>query len=405
MALLGAVTKPWNSRKRFLQRSVLAANHGCGRSAPTGPTARARRARWACLVTLLSLAWAVLPLAAQLVPGYRIEDLGELGGGFARARAVNEAGQIVGESLLPIPGTIERGFLWESGLMTDLGTLGGERSRAFDINKGGTICGWAQNASSQTRPVLWIGGSIVELPTLGGPHGVAWGVNDIGAAVGHSYVSSSVYRAARWLEGIVTDLGTLGGTYSVAYDLNSTGLIVGNADDAAGQRACMWTESGPVNLGGLSGGSWTTARAINDQGGIILWGRPAGSTDNRATYWDGDILSPVIDLGTFGGIESWAYGLNNLGHVVGWAELEIGTYHAYVWDGNSKTDLGTLGGHFSSAYGINDRGVIVGFAHDANGNTHAVRWIPVPEPALTGILFAALATLQVLVFWRSRKSV
>jgi len=340
---------------------------------------------------------------AQAPPGYRIEDLGELGGGFARARAINESGQIVGESLLPVPGTIERGFLWQSGGMADLGTLGGARSRASDINGRGTIAGWAQNAANQTKPVLWLGGAIHELSTLGGPHGVAWGLNGLDVAVGHAYQTPSVYHAARWENGTVVDLGTLGGTYSVAYDINQSGLVVGGADDfSAAQQACLWTLGGPVNLGGLSSGSWTTARAINDRGEIILWGRPAEVSENRAAFWNGESTSPVIDLGTFGGTESWAYGINNLGHVVGWAEFELGNYHAFLWNGDSKLDLGTLGGLFSSAYGINDEGVIVGFAHDALNRTHAVRWVPVPESAGFQAVMAMLGGLMAM---RPRRAV
>jgi probable HAF family extracellular repeat protein len=98
----------------------------------------------------------------------------------------------------------------------------------------------------------------------------------------------------------------------------------------------------------------------------------------------------VTDLGTLGGIESWAYGLNNLGHVVGWAELPAGNYHAFVHDGGEMIDLGTLGGMFSSAYAINDEGVIVGYAQDASGQWQAVRWVPVPEPATWSLAIMAL---------------
>ncbi len=100
----------------------------------------------------------------------------------------------------------------------------------------------------------------------------------------------------------------------------------------------------------------------------------------KAAFWNGDPASPVVNLGTLGGFESDAYGLNDHGVVVGSAYNSSGFYHAFVWAGAEMLDLGTLGGDFSLAYGINDQGTIVGWAMDASDQAHAVEWVPVPEP-------------------------
>ena len=342
----------------------------------------------------LSLAW--LGLAPGLAAQYSIVDLGDLGGGFSRAWAINPSGQVAGESLLPGPPTIDRAFSWQ-GTMTDLGTLGGQQSAAFGINSAGTVSGWAQNAAGNAMPALWNGTSVSALPTLGGTSGTAWGINDAGTAVGVSALSTGFSHATVWNGTGAHDLGTLGGPYSVAYDLNNQGTEVGTASNSSGQdRAVFWGQNGPVDLGGLSGGNWTAVRQINESGEVILWGTPHGGTVNQAAFWDGNPASPVIELGAFGGSESWAFGLNDHGFVVGWAEEANGTYHAYVWDGTEKTDLGTLGGFYSSAFGINDQGVIVGYALDPEGNTHAVEWVPAPEP---GPLALGLMGGVLLVFF------
>jgi probable HAF family extracellular repeat protein len=353
---------------------------------------------------LLTLVWFVgvwLGTAGLAGAQYSIVDLGDLGGGYGRARAINGLGQVAGEALLPVAGTVDRAVVWQAGSVADLGTLGGQQSAALGINNAGTVCGWAQDASGNTLPALWNGSAVTALPTLGGAIGTAWGINDAGTAVGHSYLSTGGYHATLWSAGGVHDLGTLGGALSVAYDINNQGEAVGTASNSAGRdRAVLWGPGGPVDLGGLSGGQWTAAYAVNDSGQVILWGTPQGATQDRAAFWNGDPASPVINLGTLGVIQSDAYGLNDHGLVVGSADEPTGTYHAFVWDGAEMIDLGTLGGDFSLAYGINDQGIIVGWAMDASRQTHAVEWVPVPEP--TALLLALLGG-GLVGLWASRR--
>jgi probable HAF family extracellular repeat protein len=82
----------------------------------------------------------------------------------------------------------------------------------------------------------------------------------------------------------------------------------------------------------------------------------------------------ITDLGTLGGDTSYAFGLNNLGQVVGASSVSSGTAHAYVWSDGQMTDLGTLGGAWSRAFGINDAGQIVGRAYTANDGEYAPLW-------------------------------
>ena len=84
----------------------------------------------------------------------------------------------------------------------------------------------------------------------------------------------------------------------------------------------------------------------------------------------------LTDLGTFGGTDSYSYGISNGGQIVGQARTTgEAAYHAFLWNGASKTDLGTLGGTSSSANGISNGGQIVGQAN-TTGDTayHATFW-------------------------------
>ena len=255
-------------------------------------------------VRLLNLTWFVggwLGTAGLAGGQYSIVDLGDPGGGGARAWAINGLGQVAGETQLPGAGQV-RAVLWQAGSVAELGTLGGQNSRAFGINNAGTVCGLAQDASGNLWPALWNGSVVTGLPSLGAAGGAAWGINDAGTAVGNSYLSTGGYHAAVWSAGGVRDLGTLGGALSVAYDINNQGEAVGTASDSSGgDRAVLWGPGGATDLGGLSGGQWTAASGINDSGQVILWGTPLGATQEQAAFWNGDPSSPVVSLGTFGG--------------------------------------------------------------------------------------------------------
>lgn len=74
----------------------------------------------------------------------------------------------------------------------------------------------------------------------------------------------------------------------------------------------------------------------------------------------------VTDLGTLGGTESMAYGINASGQIVGYAFNANQKRRAFLYANGQMRDLGTLGGPISTAFAINDAGQVVGVS-EING--------------------------------------
>ena len=79
-----------------------------------------------------------------------------------------------------------------------------------------------------------------------------------------------------------------------------------------------------------------------------------------------------IDLGSLGGTQTVATGINDLGQVVGWSQDAAGRTQAFVWASGTMTGLGFLpGGTCSVANAINNRGDVTGHAYVSGTNHHA----------------------------------
>jgi probable HAF family extracellular repeat protein len=154
-------------------------------------------------------------------------------------------------------------------------------------------------------------------------------------------------------------LGTLGGMLSSAAAVNIWGQVTGSSATADGiTHAFLWdSKNGMQDLGTL-GGANSYANGINAAGHVV-GGANFGANPavyHAFFYADGQ----MTDLGTLGGNGSVAGGINNHDWVVGSADRLIGLRYAFLYDGVRMRDLGTLGGRDSSGSGINAAGQAVG---------------------------------------------
>jgi probable HAF family extracellular repeat protein len=317
---------------------------------------------------LLSLPAAAAPASTRVQP----IDLGTLGGQFtiSEARAVNDRGQVVGDSITAGLGP-EHAFLWEQGRIRDLGTLGGLTSDATDINNHGQVVGTSTTAGGDAHAFLWADGHMRDLGTLGGTVSVAQAVNDHGRVVGTSTTAGGEPHAFVWADGRMRDLGLA--AYATANDLDDRGQVTGGIPLAEAFHAYRLDRGRLVDLDG-AGVPWSEGVAVNRHGQVAGDSAPAGSSSTHAFRWS---QGRRVDLGTLGGEFSSASGIDDHGAVVGRSSTADGPMRGFLWRHGVMTDLGALAGggeNGSRANDINDHGWIVGGSDAPGGDFHAVLW-------------------------------
>ena len=133
-------------------------------------------------------------------------------------------------------------------------------------------------------------------------------------------------------------------------------------------RQCAASEYAVFDLGALlntSSGHSASVAAVNASGQVSMTNSPDGAVYNAYRFSGGSAL----DLGTLGGANSFAGGINSAGQVVGRSQTATGATHAFVWTSGGAggaalnpqmKDLSPTGGT-SAATAINSTGQIAGY--------------------------------------------
>ncbi len=215
-------------------------------------------------------------------------------------RAINQAGQVVGESRTD-PGETHA-VLFFQNTVTDLGSTLGSFSQANAINGAGVVVGWSQAAAGQPALAFAhdpVSGDSSFGSALGGDSAQATGINDAGVIVGNADDGSGNHHAFIRKAGVMTALGVLGGFNSFARAINNSNQVVGVSDDFTGGPKAFLAEPGQpmVDLNRLIPQGLplvlTEAVAINDRGDILANGKLPSNSDTRVY-----LLKPVPPAGS-----------------------------------------------------------------------------------------------------------
>lgn len=328
--------------------------------------------------------------AAVAAPTYALTDLGALvGNAPSDGIAINESGSALLSAQDAYAPSVTHYYMYANGSLVSLGNLalpGSDNGGAVAIADNGLIAGTAQ-AYDGAHAFLDIGYVLTDLGNLGGTGGAsASDLNTSGHVIGWSdngvNQSAYLYENGR-MSGLAGLSGDLSGP-SFAYGINESDQVVGEAEfapagvnSASVSHAVLWQRGGARDLGSLAGQSGSSdAWAINDIGQIV--GTSDTASGNRHAFFLA-VNGAMQDIGTLGGLFSFAEAINNNGQVVGQAAIGQNDIngtpitHAFLWQHGSMTDLNTLlpassGWVLSGAFGINANGQIVGTGiHTAYG--------------------------------------
>jgi hypothetical protein len=253
----------------------------------------------------------------------------------------------------------------------DIGVIdaGDDASQGFGVSHGGIAVGRSIRTGGSQAFTWTLKGGIVGLPNLAGRnHAVSTSANDSGVVVGTA--ATTLFGTSRlpvmWLNGAVSQLPLPAGeTLGDANSVNASGVAVGSVDGGSNQRGAIYTGAGGAIISQTTptGCFFVTAFGINDSGRIVGQGiDPNNAARNVGIVYDTG-QSSAFEVGALPGFNgALAFGVSNVGYVVGSSMLNQGSGLPFIWSdqgGMIAIPLAT-GTSEGSARAVNSAGWVVG---------------------------------------------
>lgn len=291
----------------------------------------ARRVGLVMLVGVLVLApfFALAVSSSAFASSYTFTTI-DVGVVATQVFGINDSGQISGQFRVP-GGSEYQGFLRDTdGAITTFAVPGAFSTFAFGINTTGQIVGQAQYGAAPYLGFLRdTSGTVTTFQVPGSALTQAHGINASGQIVGF-FTAPSEAHGFLYSGGVFTTIDVPGATSTnvAARGINDAGQIVGTFND---------TTLAPLPF-------------------------PLGSTP-RGFLYSGGVFTT---LDAPGASETFAYGINTAGQIVGTFVDPTGV-HGFLNISGVFTTLDVPGANHTDAWGINGRGQIVGWFLDATG--------------------------------------
>ena len=313
-----------------------------------------------------------------VMPTFTMQDLSPLS-----AHDMNASGVAAGE--IEVDGG-PRAAVRDRGRIVQLDVPGEGRSCARAINDAGAVIGWIQPPDGLRRALFWRDPEAppVEIGTFGQPASDAFAINTEGWVVVETWDPAANARRrasfASWLwHQDRSPIEIVARRHPRARAINDRRQVAGWRFSPIVFEGFIWDRSA-VHDTGRAGWPNSGVRAISNKGQSVGW---VGQGDDPGQAF----VAGQGPLGTLGGARSDALDINDAGNVIGWSDTLSGPGHAFLYRDGSMHDLNDLvphrnGWELTVARRIDRDGRILAEAQ-RDGVTRSFLLAPASGPAFT----------------------
>jgi len=316
---------------------------------------------------------------------YKIANIPTLGGAVSSVVAMNNLGQVVGNS--DISPTVRHAFLWSkaSGIQ-DLGTLGGLNSSAVAVNDNGQVVGSSDTAvQGEFHAFLW--SAQTGMIDLGSPGQSCnpLAINASGMVVGVCFLSNRQSQGFLWTA--ANGMQYLFGNSSGADAVNDKGLVLGGN---LAYDAFLWSPSRGIQSLDYPGAKQTQVFHLNDNNQVVGYYQDPFTFGDQTFVWTQ--VGGFQNLPTLGGRDVFASLINSSGQVAGFSTVGPAStsIHAFIWSSiNGIKDISPLPlPYLSSVTALSNKGEVIGLVHQLGKNGFSFDWTPAGGSSIiTGLVY------------------